>query len=104
MMIKGIDVARVLVQVCVLAFVNARLFGVAPSGAFVPYLQPSGSPFTIVHGAYESIEIALTHTVFPFIAVAFVFFLFLSFCTHSQTHNNTTHSRHVLFLLQFETE
>lgn len=72
MMIKGIDVARVLVQVCVLAFVNARLFGVAPSGAFVPYLQPSGSPFTIVHGAYESIEIALTHTVFPFIAVAVI--------------------------------
>ena len=71
-MIKGIDVARFLVQACVLVFLNARLFGVAPSGAFVPYLQPSGSPFTVVHGAYESIEIALTHTVFPFMAVAFV--------------------------------
>lgn len=94
MMIKGIDVARVLVQVCVLAFVNARLFGVAPSGAFVPYLQPSGSPFTIVHGAYESIEIALTHTVFPFIAVAFVFFSFSFFhSVHSQTHLNTLTTR-----------
>ena len=71
-MIKGIDVARFLVQASVLVFLNARLFGVAPSGAFVPYLQPSGSPFTVVHGAYESIEIALTHTVFPFMAVAVI--------------------------------
>ena len=56
----------------VLVFVNARFFGVAPTEAFVPYLQTSGSPFTVVHGAYESLEIAITHTVFPFIAVAFV--------------------------------
>lgn len=83
MMIKGIDVARFLVQAGVLVFLNARLFGVAPSGAFVPYLQPSGSPFTVVHGAYESIEIALTHTVFPFMAVAFVPF------THTHVHTCT---------------
>ena len=71
-MVYLIDVARLAVQFAVLVFINARLFGVAPSGAFVPYLQPSGSPFTIVHGAYDAIEIALSHTVFPFLAVAFV--------------------------------
>lgn len=72
MAIYAIDVARFVVQLAVLAFINTRLFGVAPSSAFVPYLQPTGSPFTIVHGAYESIEIALSHTVFPFMAVAVI--------------------------------
>jgi len=71
-MFQAINIARFLVQVGILVFVNARFFGVAPSDAFVPYLQPSGSPFTIVHGAYESLEIAITHTVFPFIAVAVI--------------------------------
>jgi len=71
-MFQAINIARFLVQVGVLVFVNARFFGVAPSEAFVPYLQPSGSPYTIVHGAYESLEIAITHTVFPFIAVAVI--------------------------------
>jgi len=71
-MFQAINIARFLVQVGILVFVNARFFGVAPSNAFVPYLQPSGSPFTIVHGAYESLEIAITHTVFPFIAVAVI--------------------------------
>jgi len=71
-MFQAINIVRFLVQVGVLVFVNARFFGVAPSEAFVPYLQPSGAPFTIVHGAYESIELAITHTVFPFIAVAVI--------------------------------
>ena len=75
-MFQAINIARFLVQVAVFVFLNARFFGVAPSDAFVPYLQASGSPFTVVHGAYESLEIAITHTVFPFIAVAFVFFFF----------------------------
>jgi len=71
-MFQAINIARFLVQVGVIVFVNARFFGVAPSQAFVPYLQPSGAPYTIVHGAYESLEIAITHTVFPFIAVAVI--------------------------------
>jgi len=71
-MVQAIDFVRFFVQVSVLVFVNARFFGVAPSEAFVPYLQPSGNPFTIVHGAYESLEIAITHTVFPFMAVAVI--------------------------------
>jgi len=71
-MFQAINIVRFFVQVGILVFVNARFFGVAPSEAFVPYLQPSGSPFTIVHGAYESLEIAITHTVFPFIAVAVI--------------------------------
>jgi len=71
-MVQAIDIIRFFVQVGVFVFINARFFGVAPSEAFVPYLQPSGNPFTIVHGAYESLEIALTHTVFPFLAVAVI--------------------------------
>jgi len=71
-MFQAINIARFLVQVGILVFVNARFFGVVPSEAFVPYLQPSGAPYTIVHGAYESLEIAITHTVFPFIAVAVI--------------------------------
>jgi len=71
-MFQAINIVRFFVQVGILVFVNARFFGVAPSEAFVPYLQPSGSPFTIVHGAYESLEIAITHTVFPFIAIAVI--------------------------------
>ena len=64
-----IDIARFLVQLIVLVALNARLFGVPPSEAYVPYLQPSGSPFTSVHGIYESLEIALSHNIIPFLAI-----------------------------------
>lgn len=68
-MVKAIQVARFTVQATVFALLNARLFGVSPINMAVPFLQPSGTPYTIVRGAYDDFEGGLSHSEFPFLAL-----------------------------------
>lgn len=68
-MVQTIQVVRFLVQAIVFVLINARIFGVAPISVPVPFLQPSGSPFTVVRGAYDDFEGGLSHSEFPFLAL-----------------------------------
>lgn len=68
-MVQAIQVARLFVQGTVFALLNARLFGVAPLNIPVPFLQPSGAPYSVVRGAYDDFEGGLSHSEFPLLAL-----------------------------------
>lgn len=66
---ERLQIARHIVQVIVLVALNARAFGIHPTSVIVPYLHPTGAPYSVAHGVFDAIELSLSHAVFPLAAL-----------------------------------
>lgn len=39
----------------------------------MPYLHPTGAPFSVVHGAYDSLEYTISQAVFPVLVLGIIY-------------------------------
>jgi len=63
---------RHLVQLLTFLFLNGKMLGIASTGIIVPYLWSTGSPFSTVHAAYDSLEYSLAKGVFPLLVLGVI--------------------------------
>jgi len=74
--ITGLDTlqyVRHFVQFVTFLWCNAKIFGIAATGIIVPYLHVTESPFSVVHGAYESLEYSIARGVFPLLVLGVIY-------------------------------
>jgi len=74
--INGIDNlqwVRHIVQFITFIWLNAKIFGIASTGIIVPYLHITEAPFSVVHGAYESLEYTIARGVFPILVLGIIY-------------------------------
>jgi len=64
---------RHLVQLIVLAVLNGKLFGLASTHIVVPYLHSTQTPWSTVHGAYESLENTIARGFFPIFLLGIIY-------------------------------
>eukprot|EP00296_Roombia_truncata_P000346 JP436014.1.p1 GENE.JP436014.1~~JP436014.1.p1 ORF type:complete len:308 (-),score=74.43 JP436014.1:129-1052(-) len=64
---------RHFIQLIVFVVLNGKLFGLASTGVIVPYLHPTQSPFSTVHGAWDSLEYTLSRGFFPLLVAGVIF-------------------------------
>jgi len=64
---------RHFVQLMTFVFLNGKVLGIASTGIIVPFLWHSGSPFSTVHGAFDSLEYTLSRGAFPLIVLGVIF-------------------------------
>jgi len=74
--ITGLDTlqyVRLFVQFVTFLWCNAKIFGIAATGIIVPYLHVTEAPFSVVHGAYESLEYSIARGVFPILVLGVIY-------------------------------
>jgi len=60
-------------QFLALLFSNGKLIGLASTGIIVPYLHVTQSPFSTVHGAYESLEYTIARGAYPLLVLGIIY-------------------------------
>jgi len=70
---RSLQTARFVVQALVMLFLNAKLIGFSSTSLIVPYLHSTQAPFSVVHGAFESLEYTISHGVFPFLVLGVIY-------------------------------
>jgi ferredoxin-type protein NapH len=60
-------------QLLATVFANGKLLGLASTGLIVPYLHVTQSPWSTVHGAYESLEYTIARGIFPLLVLGVIY-------------------------------
>ena len=47
--------------------------GLRRLGIIVPYLHPTGGPYSVAHGAYDSLEYTISKAVFPVLVLGVIY-------------------------------
>eukprot|EP00005_Dracoamoeba_jomungandri_P003046 CAMPEP_0174260538 /NCGR_PEP_ID=MMETSP0439-20130205/9889_1 /TAXON_ID=0 /ORGANISM="Stereomyxa ramosa, Strain Chinc5" /LENGTH=302 /DNA_ID=CAMNT_0015344797 /DNA_START=36 /DNA_END=942 /DNA_ORIENTATION=- len=71
--ISGLDRLRHVIQFLATIFLNGKLLGIAATGIIVPYLHVTQAPFSVVSGAYESLEYTIARGVFPLLVLGIIY-------------------------------
>lgn len=71
--IGALQYLRHLTQLLATVFANGKLLGLASTGLIVPYLHVTQSPWSTVHGAYESLEYTIARGVFPLLVLGVIY-------------------------------
>jgi len=69
----SLQFVRHITQFVVFLFLNGKLLGLAGTGIIVPYLHVTESPFSTVHGAYESLEYTIARGTFPLLVLGVIY-------------------------------
>jgi len=70
---RSLQYTRHFVQICALIFLNAKIIGFSATSLIVPYLHTTQAPFSVVHGAYDSLEYTISHSIFPFLVLGVIY-------------------------------
>jgi len=70
---NSLQLYRHFTQFLVLLFANAKILGIASTVIIVPYLHCTESPFSAVHGAYESLEYTIARGLFPLLVLGTIY-------------------------------
>eukprot|EP01088_Endostelium_zonatum_P005060 TRINITY_DN16492_c0_g1_i1.p1 TRINITY_DN16492_c0_g1~~TRINITY_DN16492_c0_g1_i1.p1 ORF type:complete len:324 (-),score=41.86 TRINITY_DN16492_c0_g1_i1:51-1022(-) len=71
--LDSLQVLRHIVQLITFVFLNAKVLGIVATAVIVPYLHVSQAPFSVVTGAYDSLEYTITHCTFPLITLGVIY-------------------------------
>jgi len=69
-----LQLLRHAVQFISFLFLNAKAFGFMSTVLVVPYLHASQSPWSAAIGAYDALELTLSHALFPILVLGIVYF------------------------------
>jgi len=64
---------RLVVQLVCLAVLNGKLFGLASTPIVVPFLHTTQSPWSVAHGAFESLEYTMARGAFPLLVLGVIY-------------------------------
>jgi len=71
--LQELQIWRHVVQLITFIVLNGKLFGLASTVIIVPYLQDIQSPWSTVHGAYESLEYTVAKGMFPLLVLGVIY-------------------------------